>query len=110
MVQQQYGSVDGAAKASDDLWDLPVDFEPEPVDPDSPEITDPPPHCGTSTIKKEKDCSTTNFLLVTPERGQLRTRLQDLHPSAHAIPALLRVAGAALRRLAGAALRSLAGA
>ena len=44
MVQQQFGSVNGAAKASDDLWDLPVDFEPEPVDPDSPEITDPPPH------------------------------------------------------------------
>ena len=45
MINQQFGSVEEAVKASDDLWDLPADFDTEPVDPDSPELAEPlPPH------------------------------------------------------------------
>lgn len=94
LVKQHFGSLENAIKTADDLWDLPVDFTPEPVDPDARELTDQvPPHFfnpeGTNLFADDPDPAPAHKRQEPDDLPQPATKLHNTGTGFHRRPASL---------------------
>ena len=79
MIKQHFGSVEAAVKASEELWDLPVDYDSEPIDPDSPELPEPLPQ---HFYNQEGEALLDDTVHAEPVRATKRPAPSDSEPHA----------------------------